>query len=664
VRAVACCSALILAVIVAWLLVPRLRTGSAATSAARVSDAPPAETPGASLSLAEGHVADVSREGFAENSPAAKPSPGASERTLTVRSSIGLPLPFAEWQASDGDWRQIDLDQGHCDPRRLALPCNVRAPGHTASLAPKAGQEIVLEPDALLVLEAHDLHALTRTIRVQNRYASQSDPLWPALRRACAFGFLSADSWAVAVSHDLIDDPSRGNDFVVDIEWPDHRHAAAHFMVAAGLHATWTVPCEVKLAGAPLHIEVERPENERAGEVILQLGWVNGEQQEGRSENFDWGRVYFWPPQEVSVENPHLPSGTTEFTFDFIPTGVQFNLTARDEASAAYGGLVFVHDGSSRKLTLLPGFTLAGHLVADDDSSPMKEATLLWEFRDEPETKYMWRSENFPLRLGDAGSFEASGPKFPTLSTSWFLNRPSKLFVSVQVRGFEPLERQFDTAGARRLDCGDLRLVRSRPTLTLAAGHCIPPGPAETALRTSSRPDIQWIADEVSRESDGAIDVYLSHAEKVVSGEWLFAATNLRTRQQLAVAWPEEPPRWITIYVQLSDYGEDRLFELQGDGRYAAAPRVERSLLFECGVRPASGKSWSLGWTWHEQWGGLWIELPQHAGEIKQLRITTPEDGASLWWSDTEFPPGFFGRPGDAGGTTPLDASTARCVLQ
>jgi hypothetical protein len=115
---------------------------------------------------------------------------------LFVRSSMEFELPFIEWQTREGDWKRADLDHGHCELGSIALPCRVRAPGHAPALVAKDGDEIVLEPDALLTLEADGLRACLLSLGPSDDYVADHENesvFRPEYRRAIAWRWISDD---------------------------------------------------------------------------------------------------------------------------------------------------------------------------------------------------------------------------------------------------------------------------------------------------------------------------------------------------------------------------------------------------------------------------------------------------------------------------------------
>jgi RNA polymerase sigma factor (sigma-70 family) len=594
--------------------------------------------------------------GVTSGATPATPAVASSKPFLIVRSSVGLPLPFAELQTPDGDWIQADLDHDHCAvDASIALPCLVRAPGHVAKVASKFGEELVLEPDALLTFEADELHQRTQVIRVEDPYGPYGSALQLPSRRACAFGWLSDDTWCVAVSHDLIPDAPEPHELSVEVLWPDHRRTSVHFNAIGSARATWRVPCDGHDGGAPLHVHVERVRGEAQGDIVLRMYQRVSFSADGALERFAWGSVYDHPRHELWMDRQSMPAGESDYTLDHVPEGVQLVIGARDEASSAYGRLVFAHDGTSRTLQLRPAFVLNARLLAAEDSTPVRRAQVSWEFRDGPETKYSWRSENPHLTADPEGYFETRGPTDAITRVEVPLDPPSKLVLSIRAPGFEAFERSFETGGAPRLDCGELRLTRRAPEITLAPGHGVAPKFVEyTILRVSSHPAFEWACRSATVMNDGSLALYLNEVEDSAKSQHLLEGWNVQSGEQLQLSWTDDSAEFLTLRVELGDHSEDWLFRRQVDGRYAAMPRLAREIKLDCESVPPGEGDWSAGWQWHEQWGTCERLSHPRVGTVTRVRTSAPE-GATFWWSACRRPPGVLGAPTDVGGTCPLD---------
>jgi hypothetical protein len=603
----------------------------------------------------------------AENVQRATPrasSAAAVEPFVTVRSSIGLPLPFVDVQDELEDWQRAELDHDRCalDPA-IALPRLLRAPGHVPKLVTRFGEELVLEPDMLLTLEADGLRTRTRSIRIDDRWSHGERPLMPEMRQAVAFGFLSDDRWCVAASHDLLRAAVFRGELDVTVLWPDHQRADVHVRIAPGARVGWTVPVDRGARGAPLRLHVRRPAEEPPGDVSLTVNLPH-EGDEAIWEQFAWGRVAIYDPRQLWLDAQKLEAGSSDYTFDFLPTGVPLILGAHDRTTCAYGRMSVVHDGTDRTLDLRPAFVLRGSLLSAEDRTPVGPANFTWEFRDEPDTRADWRCEKFPLRTDPAGRFEARGPRQITLHEVMALDRPSRLFIEIEAPGFERFERAVDTAGAQTFDCGELLLTPRAAELTLAPGHGVTPETiAWMQLRVSSMPDVYWDVRGSGLNADGSMLISIMEAEGSTRDRRLLKGRRLGSGEDVRLPWPSEPGRWLTIHMLLGDRDETRLFERRTDGGYAPVPRREVVLDLKCGAIPAGVEWWHLGWQLDEQWGFFGVDVPGVVGESSRVRFSVPV-GASLWWSPQQTPPGLYGASADVGGSMPIESVPERFILR
>jgi hypothetical protein len=580
---------------------------------------------------------------------------------------MGFELSFIEWQTRDGDWKRADLDHGHCDLGPIALPCRVRAPGHAAALASKDDDDVVLEPDALLTLDANGLRACLTSIEPYDVAITdhENEAMFrPEFRRAVAWRWLSDNRWGICVSTELIDEASGdSNEIEVAIHWRDSHSAMLIARLEAGARETWQVPCETIVAALPLDVTITAPHDERAGTLAVRLSSVSSDVDDGRFERLQWGSVSYRPPNSVLLDRT-VPVGSNTLHFEAVPTGVRLSLAACDNGNASYGRTVFVHDGSPRTLELRPAFELVGRIVSDADESPLAAAGIGWHFGEGRELAWGWQAWDPHQTLERGGSFRLRGPQAPLSVAGAPLDPPSALTVRVDVPGFEHFERRFETAGARRFDCGELRLKPLTPQVVLAPGHGLTRQSIRwTGLRTSTPANVLWLVENGVLESDGSMSVHLREDEASVAEHRTFATSQLPDGAWAATPWPEAPSHWINLAVHFDDRDEDWLFERQSDGRYAAVPRREMDLVLECGASLPSDARWRVGWKWRDQWGGL-ANAPSAIGTTWRLHVSFPADGATLWWSNTWMPPANSGANGGIGGTIPFDAITEKIVLR
>lgn len=659
-RAVAWCSALLLAVLVAWLFLARSRFSPAAASTAGPSRGSSKGELDAQPALEASHASEVPRELASENGAATDAGSMTSEHTLTVRSSVDLPLPFIEWETSENGWLREELDDSRCDVASMKLPCRIRAPGHLASLASKAGQDIVLEPDALLVLEAAGLKTCTAQIRPYDRYIRQHEEeayMRSELREAIAWGWISDDRWALAASSDLVPDAMGAADPIeIVLRWRDGRRADIHFTAKAGARGSWTVPCDQLFPSAPLDVHIERLDEGDEGSLQLLLGRISEGNADGRREEQPWGSVMFYAPQDFWLEET-LPESRQELHVDFVPTGTPLSLAALDLRSRAYGRLVFVHDGTRRVLMLRRAFEVTGRLVSATNSDPISTADVSWHFTDGKNDLWGWQSAGRSLVLAADGGFRLRGPTDPPSSEQTPLDPPSQLVLHVAAPGFGEVERTFDTAGATAFDCGEIRLVPAQGEIVLAPGH----GLSIKAVRWegvmgSSAPGVWWSVRDALPTPDGRLALFLVRSDEHPE---LFQA--LENGQSTDRPWPTIPSERILIHVLLDGGDMPWAFERGPDGRYVAVRRGKYDLQAECRTLPGEEKGWMVGWQWHEIWDVVATVPAWKLGQRMALRFAAPTEGSTLYWSADGRPP-RSGR--DLGGSIPMNALPETLILQ
>ena len=593
----------------------------------------------------------------------------ATPTGLGVRSSIGLELVSLEWQTPDGDWLCRDLNQNRCETTSMKFPCRVRAPGHLPATATRDGDELVLEPDELLILEGHDLRSCTSAIRIDWPYHNAGDPGEPIsdeIQRVCMCGYLTSDRWAMAVSHDLAGGAYHEG-ATAEVIWREGYRADVHFRTEAGLRGTWTVPCDDRPPSAPLTVHLQRPPGVAAGPIVLRVVDCSEQRSDGRTENFDWGSVVAYGRESLWAPEVRVNPDASEHVYEALRIGEPLLVFARDETSGAFGRVVFDHDGSSRTIALRPAFELVARLVSAVDASPITSARFGWRFPDGKEQVYGWHcSSGRTFSYGD-GVFRRLLPEEPLLRPEEPLETPPRLILSIDAPGFEFFERAFETAGAGRLDCGELRLTPKVGHLELAPGHGLTPKSVEwQGLRVSARPELQWSVRSGALGADGALSVYLLESEESTSEKPLFRAGSWQPPELSHAAWPAEPSRWLVLHVLLEERDEDWLFERRADGRFAAVPRSERELVLECAALPPQdtpNSAWLIGWMWQGQWGQL-CGGPGKVGEVARVRVSFPAGDASIYWSAKGPPPGVFGAPKETGWSIPVEEIHGKLVLK
>ncbi|HVS11494.1 MAG TPA: carboxypeptidase-like regulatory domain-containing protein [Planctomycetota bacterium] len=572
--------------------------------------------------------------------------------TIRIRSSTGLTLRWAEVERPHGTWTLLELQHGLCERSVVEGAKELRAPGHVAVVPQPGVPEIVLDPDALLRIHAEGLRECVRALEPQDVVVerdSQGEPiLRPSLRRAIAWGWLSDDEWLVAASPDLLLDDAKEVD--LDVYWRDGRRGWIYFRASHGARERWEIPCELRVPGLPLRIQVRRPEGLPSGRLSLALLHPTESPHAGWRVEFPWGFATGFSDDRF-VEEGTIEVGSDELALEFAPT-TTLVLAARDKTSSAYGRMTFVHDGSPRTLDLRPPFELRGRLVSDATSAVVPQADLTCELsEDGEEPMWGWQLHAQNLVMDAEGNFLLRGPVSLLLREELPLEVPSNLSLRVEAPGFEPFERVFETHHAPLLDCGEIRLIGRAGDLVLAPGHGLVPAQLKWFdVVTSGDPYLSWNVRDARLEPDGALAIFLLRDEK---DPRLLSVSGGQAR-----AWPDPAPKHCLVYA-LDETGP-RAFELDDAGRYAAVEMRQHDIDFDC-TQVVDRTNWHIGWVWRGLPGGC-AQIPAfQTGEIVHIRLQAPAEGADLFWSTTGLPPT---EPEARGGLMPIDSIRAPIVLR
>src|SRR5439155_4378431 len=136
-------------------------------------------------------------------------------------------------------WRRRALESGRCRVEDLRFPVRARAPGHVPALVTQAGEEVVLEPDALLVIEGKDLRHCLRAVRPLASWTRAGSPAREEyesrIAESLSFGFVDADHWALAATRrELFRLPFSLESVEIDLEWRDRRAGGVAFKALPG----------------------------------------------------------------------------------------------------------------------------------------------------------------------------------------------------------------------------------------------------------------------------------------------------------------------------------------------------------------------------------------------------------------------------------------------
>lgn len=584
--------------------------------------------------------------------------------SISIRSSAGLPLAFAEIQEGDEPWKRRDMNEGRCELGGVALPCRLRAPGHAPASVERLGGEIVLEPDALLVLEAPGLRACAQGIEPFRGWVGpkgeRGAETEEQLARLASFGFSDDDRWSIAVTSKLLAAWRPDRKLAVSLERHDRRRIEILFDALPGARASWSPPCADQLDVAPLDLTLDWPEGGIAGEVELRL-WVMRQSATGVDTRsvLPWGSVAIGALSSAFLQTRSKPDSDTVALGPW-PKGATYGLTASDHASGAYGGMVFEHDGSPRTLSMHPGFAILGRISVPDGVASPTRARMLWEYRTTDRGRSVWRGA---LQVGPFGigeQFEAHLVQQVPIERTVDLEPPSILDLKVDAPGFETFHKTYSTGGTRRFDCGVVELKPLVPQLVLAPGSHIDERSIEwRQLRVDARPDVSWTIRSARRQLDESLAIFLFRNTDAEPGEDRFRFSSDRTGDDDWGDFPENPGGFALI----ESGSEGVCLRRLADGRYESVATIRCTLDVECRSMPTGGGPWIVGW----QWQGLSFAAsritPEFEGERTHVELSIPEDGVTLWWSGNEFPPDAKpGKPGE-GGTLAATGSLVHVTL-
>ncbi len=570
--------------------------------------------------------------------PAAAPS--ASATGLRVRSAEGLALSFVEVEDEPGRWRDVALVDGACDPTTLRLPCNVRAPGHVPGTAIRLEDEVVLQADALLVLEGSDLRNCVVSIAPFPWLAFLDTDYAPSMRERFArletHGFTSTDRWAIAVSGDGLGESfGYRHELEVHVEDRNYRLIVVEFRATRGARGSWTVPCDARLPVAPLDVAIVRPADAVHGELVCNLH-IYAERDVLRELPQSWGRVVLQPGLRFTREG-RVPANEDRWHLADVPLREHAVLTVMDQESQANGRLFFVHDGTPQRIELRAGFTLTGRIAVPAGTAlPTRMNMCFGRPADPPDRQA--RIEAFSSDMRDVpiatdGAFEVRGPQRVPLWREISAEPPVELALQIEARGFEIHSSRWPLGAATRVDCGTLVLVPSSAPIVLAPGHGFR---AETldwmTLRSGTGPKDWWTIRCGRREVDTSLALVLDR-------EWLArndpdARDAAKDALEIERAHAERPSS-IAIEALVVDIGSDwgRAFVRGADGRYERVEERDYTIEAAASAVVEPDSQLTIGW----QWRGIPQRLvtlgPGRAGQRNTLRFVAPRDGVHLWWS-------------------------------
>lgn len=564
-------------------------------------------------------------------------APAAKVASVRVRSSAGIPLAFVEIERA-GNWVRQALVDGRLEEPTGELPLQVRAPGHLArSIDPnplKIDQlELVLEPDALFLIEGEQLRSCLEALRIEEESCRRLEDWHEARERAIACGWVSDTTFGLALACDRLEPlPPEPQ---AELVRADRQRSYLILLPRLGMRERWQMPCDDIRAGSALEIRVERPSGIR-GPVTVRLD-CRAESTAGlQQRTYAWGSVGGFA-SDLSEECT-IPADEELARFPFALRGRLHAAAAIDQSSHAYGGIEFVHDGGSRVVVLKEGFEFRGRIVEAQSRRPLRSVYLLFQGVD----VRSWIVESQDLKLAADGSFVVHGP---TLAAAWTTDSPDppRSFALVaRAPGFDDVRLLVPRTEAHVLDVGEVALVRHKNPVVLAPGHAVSPRDLDgQCLVFSDKPEELWRTLTGVGLEDGRLEIELKASIGAPESDRVTRTNMLSLEEQIA---PFERSLGTTLFVHVTD--DVRTFRLESDGLYHRVPEDLLELTLRSETLPGDGRSWKIGWTWDGAWIGVGQIASEVVGNEKQVRITVPHGVQQLWWSSTGIPPDLHGDPG------------------
>jgi hypothetical protein len=618
------------------------------------------------LSRGTSSVAPVANESATSETgkPAATATVGASEEPretraeanvpsvhpsqLRVRSSAGIPLAFVEIER-EGKWERVDLVDGGVDATTAKLPAQLRAPGHVARPLEKAEGELLLEPDALLVIGGSELRSCLVEWVIEDDGCKRLDDWREARTRAIAADWISDTSFGIAVACDRLEPlPSQ---LQVRLVRADRLRTYITLEPKPGMRGRWEMPCTGTRAGTPLEVRVERTAATR-GPVTVVLDCPAQPGTSATPAAFRWGSVMGFG-SDLSEELT-IAAGEDVARFPFALQGRHQVVAAIDEASHAYGRIEFVHDGSLRTLELRPALEIRGRIVEAESRLPLRNVHLFC-FSTEA---HGWGNNGQEQKLDREGRFVLYCPTRALANTGTPLDPPRTFNLMVQAPGYDNGGFQFERTEPLVLDMGEIALGRHKNRVVLAAGH----GLSEKVLDGQyivfgDKPEDVWGTLPAALLEDGRLEIELN----VTYGS--AGATNVAKHGNLLTGTerldPFDRPLGAILFVHVVD--DVRSFRLESDGLYHRLPEEKHKVTLHTEGLAPGGKSWRIGWSWNGAWISAGMLASRVVGQEVDVQVTIPAGAQQLWWSSTGIPPDLHGDPG---GFQEITGSSMKVVLR
>ncbi len=566
-------------------------------------------------------------------------SPDEPVTVLHVRSSVGLPLIEVEGSVPGGEWERAGVlgDTLELEPGFSSFL--LRAAGHLPLEVRHEMREVVLEPDALLTLEAPHIRSWAQDVRALR------DPDWviggaewsraDAARRSGALAeFPDADHLLFAFSPSVIASEFPG-DADLSFARADGSQVRLRVHATSGLRATWRVPPADLANCAPLDVRIEGTSPDSSW-THLRLQRLDPASSAPQREDYAWGSVEIARGEAPSFADP-LHGRPKDAHLDAVALGARFLLCGQD-ADEHYGSICFVHDGNARTLVLQVPLVIRGMAVDAKDSKPIFH-TQVCVVPDDPSTARAWRGEDFGFGV-DGGLFEIRLPHDWARVQCAALDPPERFLLDVCAAGHRSRRVVIERDGRREIDVGVVGLERNLTPIVIGDSEFHPQLSVDVeGLSFADRPEEQWgVAHAIyvpndEREIELAVESGSDAADPLVrcrdliSGEATTRPFARKLGEKLLMALGPEP-------LALS---------LGAEGKYRMLPRSVRRVSIECAELPKDGVAWTLGWRGGGTWAGFRHVVSK--GAVMEA-VALPEMATELWWSAGEAPPDLCKRPG------------------
>ena len=549
-----------------------------------------------------------------EESPAGSTAAG---RVVRVRSRHGLGLPFVEVRRGEEAWRRVEAPEGRV-PRSSVEPWTAaRAPGHVAALVPLDAEEVLLDADALLVLEGD---GIAQWIGVSATSWGMETALLEELSACCVFGAAGPNRWAVAI--DVLEyRRSFPSEIELTLELTTRERLRVQYFAEPGRHIIHPLDLGslvVMRQELPLEIQVQGGAGGSLGEVEVEV-WSVPLPHEDRvtfEEETPWGLLQVYGADSTLRETRQVSRGQ-KVLLDDLPLDLRYGATALDSTTGAYGRVYFEHDGTPRVLELQPGARVVGRLTTPAGRELPRDTVLSWGYRlesDQPrERPNFWGSPGSRrLEVGD-GKFALVCPQSVPKPEAFVWPMPPWLELVVEAPGFAPVDRLLYVGRGGTIDAGELLLLPRAGEFVLAPGHDLLPEEVRWHQVCPGPPyaDLAFIVQDLAIHPDGSLEAFLVAADEG------------------APSFPSPPPQSLIV----SRLAEGAAFQLRADGSFERVPWRTYELQVTCTLPPESEEVLLLNWSWKGCTHPIRKIDASWRGEPHAIRFEAPRKDAELWWS-------------------------------